>query len=300
MFTSFNDRTHRLQSGPWRRNYRCTRIPQRRAPSCCRRTRATNPVSAVSMARELQNIRSSGRNFVPAKRRAQVLRALLASCIALALAIYSTFAPLTPRTTAYEPYAPPKPNLNGDPSLQKTHAVGNETLSRVQPLIQAAGSNIFLLDLNLCSGGQHSSSSSRGGDRTGGVQPPWFEGFVTSGSETSAVAAAVTVGHPIRRMLSYFREEAVDLETSLSWLEDEGETHGNRGSRPCRGFKQVEQGGGVKVRGDVFAFMHRLSHRYHAETEYVGFSPTRQALLAPSAKRSEVSSEWHEPWAASY
>ena len=31
---------------------------------------------------------------------------------------------------------------------------------------------------------------------------------------------------------------------------------------------------------------HRPSHPYNAGTEHVGFSPTRQTLLAPSAKRS--------------
>ena len=30
------------------------------------------------------------------------------------------------------------------------------------------------------------------------------------------------------------------------------------------------------------------SHPYNAGTEHVGFSPTRQALRAPSAKRREV------------
>ena len=33
---------------------------------------------------------------------------------------------------------------------------------------------------------------------------------------------------------------------------------------------------------------------YHAGTEHVGFSPTRQALFAPSEKRREVSGESHE------
>ena len=38
----------------------------------------------------------------------------------------------------------------------------------------------------------------------------------------------------------------------------------------------------------------RPSHPYNAGTEHVGFSPTRQALLAPSAKRREVFGESHE------
>ena len=33
---------------------------------------------------------------------------------------------------------------------------------------------------------------------------------------------------------------------------------------------------------------------YYAGTEHVGFSPTRQKLLAPSAKRREVLGELHE------
>ena len=54
-------------------------------------------------------------------------------------------------------------------------------------------------------------------------------------------------------------------------------------------------------------FMHSVmtiwyipSHPYYAGTEHVGFSPTRQTLLAPSAKRREVFGESHEGWAASY
>ena len=43
----------------------------------------------------------------------------------------------------------------------------------------------------------------------------------------------------------------------------------------------------------------RRSHPYNAGTEDVGFSPTRQILLAPSAKRREVFDESHEGWAAS-
>ena len=39
---------------------------------------------------------------------------------------------------------------------------------------------------------------------------------------------------------------------------------------------------------------HRLSHPCNAVTEHVGFSPTRKALLAPSAKRREVFGESHE------
>ena len=36
---------------------------------------------------------------------------------------------------------------------------------------------------------------------------------------------------------------------------------------------------------------HKPSHPYNAGAEHVGFSPTRQTLLAPSAKRREVFGE---------
>ena len=60
--------------------------------------------------------------------------------------------------------------------------------------------------------------------------------------------------------------------------------------------------GGVLDRGDVLDLMHgrsqmtidRPSHPYNAGTEHVGFPPTRQRLLAPSANRREVSGESHE------
>ena len=38
----------------------------------------------------------------------------------------------------------------------------------------------------------------------------------------------------------------------------------------------------------------RPLHPYHAETEHVGLSPTRQTLLVPSATRREVFHESHE------
>ena len=64
----------------------------------------------------------------------------------------------------------------------------------------------------------------------------------------------------------------------------------------------IGRGGGGRV---YSIFMHgrtrltiaiRPSHTYtyNARTEHVGFSPTRQALLAPSAKRREVFAESHE------
>ena len=42
------------------------------------------------------------------------------------------------------------------------------------------------------------------------------------------------------------------------------------------------------------AILYRASHPYYAGTEPVGFLPTRQAFLAPSAKRREVFGESHE------
>ena len=44
----------------------------------------------------------------------------------------------------------------------------------------------------------------------------------------------------------------------------------------------------------VVVYDPRPSHPYNAGTEYVGFSPTRQTLPAPSAKRREVFGESHE------
>ena len=50
--------------------------------------------------------------------------------------------------------------------------------------------------------------------------------------------------------------------------------------------------------GCVLIIMHgrirKTSHPYNAGTEYVGFSPTRQTLLARSAKHREVLGESHE------
>ena len=60
---------------------------------------------------------------------------------------------------------------------------------------------------------------------------------------------------------------------------------------------------------DVLDLMHgrgrmtinrKPSRPYNAGTEHARFSPTRQPLLAPSAKRREVSGESHEGCAASY
>ena len=60
-------------------------------------------------------------------------------------------------------------------------------------------------------------------------------------------------------------------------------------------------GGGVLDRRDVLDPMHGRSRMtidpitsLQCRTEHVGFSPARQTLLAPSAKRREVSGESHE------
>ena len=60
-------------------------------------------------------------------------------------------------------------------------------------------------------------------------------------------------------------------------------------------------GGGVLDRIYVLGFMHGHSRMTvdpriptNAGTEHVGFSPNRQTLLAPSAKRREMSGESHE------
>ena len=45
---------------------------------------------------------------------------------------------------------------------------------------------------------------------------------------------------------------------------------------------------------------HSPFHSFHAGTERVEFSPTRKALLEPSAKRGEVFGQSHEGCAASY
>ena len=67
-------------------------------------------------------------------------------------------------------------------------------------------------------------------------------------------------------------------------------------------------GGGAWEKGFVFIIMHGPSRMtkypcipaYNAGTEHVGFSPTRQTLLALSAKRRKVLGESYEGWAASY
>ena len=45
--------------------------------------------------------------------------------------------------------------------------------------------------------------------------------------------------------------------------------------------------------GSCMTIWYRPSHPYNVGTEHVGLSPTRQTLLAPSAKRREVFGESH-------
>ena len=54
-------------------------------------------------------------------------------------------------------------------------------------------------------------------------------------------------------------------------------------------------GGGLSLCMAVVVHDHEPSHpSYYAGTEHAGFSPIRQTLLAPGAKRREVFGEWHE------
>ena len=77
-----------------------------------------------------------------------------------------------------------------------------------------------------------------------------------------------------------------------------------RGQESGGGTGKRGGGGGGKGAYSVCAwpssYDHRPSHPYYAGTEHVGFSPTRQTLLAPSAKRREVFGESHEGGTASF
>ena len=53
-------------------------------------------------------------------------------------------------------------------------------------------------------------------------------------------------------------------------------------------------GGGTHYHAWPYSYDDRPSRPYNAGTEHVGFSPTRQTLLAPSAKHREVLRESHE------
>lgn len=142
-----------------------------------------------------------------------------------------------------------------------TKAVGREP-SPVERLIESTGSsgNLFHLDLTLLGGGgggggdgypedtggtseissSNSSNTHRSSERSHQrqqqqeQQQPWFEGFTVAAAEAdpkagsaagdaSALTAAITIGHPVRRLLSYFVEEGVGLEEALSWTDGVGE-----------------------------------------------------------------------------
>lgn len=75
-------------------------------------------------------------------------------------------------------------------------------------LIDGTDSNIHHLDLLVQQ--PYDASTSR-------AQPPWFDGF---GGRDGV--AAVTVGHPIQRILLHLRAEGVGLEEGMSWPERGG------------------------------------------------------------------------------
>ena len=56
----------------------------------------------------------------------------------------------------------------------------------------------------------------------------------------------------------------------------------------------VERGGCTHDHAGPLSYDHRPSHPSNAGTEHVGFSPTRQALLVPSAGRHGVFGEPHQ------
>lgn len=77
-------------------------------------------------------------------------------------------------------------------------------------LIDATSSEIFHLDLQ-SRGEYHSEEGHEYAAK------PWFDGF----REESSVAA-VTIGHPMRRMLRHLKEEYVTVEEALRWTEGAG------------------------------------------------------------------------------
>ena len=86
-----------------------------------------------------------------------------------------------------------------------------EPIAAARRLIDDTKSDMFHLDLQ--------ARGKRNGDRQEeGSESPWLGHFVP-GRE---VAGAVTIGHPIRRMLVHFQEEGVGLEEAMSWAEGEG------------------------------------------------------------------------------
>ena len=90
----------------------------------------------------------------------------------------------------------------------------------------------------------------------------------------------------IRRDFGPLRKEGV---TSGYPLSKERQADVERNGRNRKGG-----GGGYSVCAWPHFYGHRPSHPYYAGTEHVGFSPTRETLLAPSTKRREVFGESHE------
>ena len=58
--------------------------------------------------------------------------------------------------------------------------------------------------------------------------------------------------------------------------------------------EEARGGGGVAQLCMAVVVCLWTSHSYYAGTEHIGLSPTRQTLLAPSAKRREEFGESHE------
>ena len=58
--------------------------------------------------------------------------------------------------------------------------------------------------------------------------------------------------------------------------------------------KNGRKGMRTHVMNSPLSYDHRPSHPHNAGTEHVGFSPTRQALPAPRAKRREAFGESHK------
>lgn len=86
-----------------------------------------------------------------------------------------------------------------------------EPVAAARRLIDDTKSDMFHLDLQ--------ARGKRNGDRQEEMSEwPWLSGLVP-GRE---MAGAVTIGHPIRRMLVHFQEEGVGLEEAMSWTEGEG------------------------------------------------------------------------------
>lgn len=86
-----------------------------------------------------------------------------------------------------------------------------EPVAAARRLIDDTKSDMFHLDLQ--------ARGKRNGDRQEERSEwPWLSGLAPG----RQVAGAVTIGHPIRRMLVHFQEEGVGLEEAMSWTEGEG------------------------------------------------------------------------------